>query len=622
MPSSNSADLNTVSERYQQRKSLRNAIALGLVALSLAILILPLYLVSAAVRDDVTRLETDLGSTQASLTSMGTLAPDVQELVDSLSRLEELSTELEGVRSTMVAGHVNWPAIMAAIGDFDPSQLSLTSLTQTDNQVILNGQAMDDSVVMLYARALEESLLFARAAVESINTMSTPFVAPPTTERETPGASATPCAAITTTVDVAVSPPPGDDHETDDFQPTNIIFSQPQLHSFYPIYDVDKVKFLAKAGRYYRIFTFDLAPAVDTFLTVSAGGAIYTNDDSQPTDLSSEIVFQVRTGRDVEAIVKVTNRGQYGPDMWYQIAVEEAIPTPTPTPTKTPIPLPTSTGTSTAVPTSTPTATPDLRDAYEPDADPRPIAVGETQIHNLYPDGDVDRVEFLAKEQRYYRVLTEKLSLGVDTSLSVTVAGMTYTNDDRRPGDLGSEILFQGSGTDAQVLVVVTNRAQYGTDKWYQITVEEILATPTGTFTATPTNTPTPTETHTPTASPTLTSTPTQTPTPTDTATSTPTLTETPTSTATFTSTPTPTETSSLAELLEMRSASLQPVAVRWSADGMAWDGSASGAFLTLARRVDTRLVPSSRSGRRVAGALAPQAVEFVIILDLKVESP
>jgi hypothetical protein len=335
------------------------------------------------------------------------------------------------------------------------------------------------------------------------------------------------------------------------------------LHNFYPTYDVDTVKFVAKAGRYYRVFTSDLAPGVDTFLTVSLGGTTYTNDDGQPGTLSSEIVFQVGTGYDVEVLVKVTNRGKYGPDKWYQITVEEAIPTPTPTPTSTA--TPTTTPTNTATPTNTPTSTPDPRDVYEPDdTDPQPIPAGDTQSHNFYPDNDVDRGKFLAKAGRYYRIFTSELALGVDTSLTVSVDGNTYTNDDRQPGDLSSEVVFQvGTSQDMEALIEVTNRGQYGSDKWYRITVEEIIPTPT----ATPTNTPV-------TPSPTVTTPP----------------------------------SSKLPGVV-----SLMP-SFALVAPSHPWQRMAEWTGILPS--------PSTSRNRSASGILNPEAVEFVIVLELKAESP
>ncbi|MBC7249523.1 MAG: PilN domain-containing protein [Anaerolineae bacterium] len=480
MISPTSTDPNTPAGQDPPRRSLQRAVILWLVAMALVTFFLPLYLISTAIRANNSHLEANLQSVRAELTRVYTSAPDVQELMTNLAQLQEAIARLEEAYPTVAAQHTDWPTIMSAIGRYDPKQIALISLTHADNRITLNGRAVNDAAVIAYARSLEESNLFSRVVVQSIQTIATPF-ATATSTTATPGATATPTATG--------SPPPTtfDIYETDDFQPKDIILGQPQSHNFNPIYDVDKVKFLAKAGRYYRVYTFDLAPGVDTFLTVSVAGTSYSNDDRQPGDLSSEVVFQATEDRDVEAVIKVTNRGQYGADMWYQITVEEVVPTPTPTPTETPTPTSTPTVTPTAIPTDTPTATPDLRDSYEPDdTEPKPIAVGETQTHNFYPDNDVDTMKFLAKAGRYYRVFSSNLTLGVDTTLTVTIEEDTYTNDDRQPGDLSSEVVFQAKADhDAEAVIKVTNRGQFSPDMWYQITVEEVLPTPTPTSTTT-----------------------------------------------------------------------------------------------------------------------------------------
>lgn len=478
MASPSSVDLSSLPGERPPSRSSQRAIILWLVVIGLVTFFLPLYLVSTAIRADNTHLETDLKTVQDSLTRGYAPAPDVQELMDTLAQIQQSTSELEQAYPTVVAGRSDWLAIMAAIDNYDPAQLALSSLTHADNRITLNGQAIDDAAVVAYARSLEETNLFSRVVVQSMQTVATPFATPTSTAE---GPEATPTGIISPPVTGSPTPSLFDGYETDDFQPKDIILGQPQSHNFHPIYDVDKVKFLAKAGRYYRVYTFDLAPGVDTFLTVSVAGTSYTNDDYQPGDLSSEVVFQVGTNRDVEAIIKVTNRGQYGPDMWYQISVEEVVPTPTPTPTNTPIPTPTNTSTPTATPTITSTPTPDRRDSYEPDdGAPRPISVGETQSHNFYPDNDVDWCKFLVKAERYYRVFTSNLALGVDTSLTVNVGDTTYTNDDRQPGDLSSEIVFQApTGRDVEAVIKVTNRGQYNPDMWYRITVEEVIPTPT-----------------------------------------------------------------------------------------------------------------------------------------------
>jgi hypothetical protein len=161
-------------------------------------------------------------------------------------------------------------------------------------------------------------------------------------------------------------------------------------------------------------------------------------------------------------------------------------PTDTPPPTPTPIPP-----TDTSTPPVGATLEPGCRDQYEPDdivGQQKPIALGETQTHNSCPEGDFDLVWFPVKAERWYYVYTSNLAMGVDTMISVGLVPKiarycnpsNCANDDVSPGNLASEILFQADA-DGTALVSIDNRYQHGPDKTYQITVKEIVPTPTPT---------------------------------------------------------------------------------------------------------------------------------------------
>ena len=206
-----------------------------------------------------------------------------------------------------------------------------------------------------------------------------------------------------------------------------------------------------------------------------------------------------------------------------------------------------------ATPTFTLTPTPMLDDAYEPDdVSPKAIAIGETQRHNFYRDGDVDRVSFRVKAGRVYAVITSDLEIGVDTIVLVSVAGQRYENDDATAGSLASEVYFTAVA-EAVAVASISNKGTYGVDATYEVTVIELPPTPIPTATDTPTPSRTPTPTHTTTGTPTTTvthtptetrtPTPTYTPSPSPTYTRTPTETRTPTITSTPTNTPVPTQT-------------------------------------------------------------------------------
>jgi Tfp pilus assembly protein PilN len=461
----------------------RAVIILWLVVIGLAVLFLPLYFLSQNYQQDASRLRAELPRIQATLAALGPVDPQVQGLQSEIEQVQLTASALEQAFASVNPTRVDWPAMLASIGSFDPAQLSLTSLTHMGNHLLLAGKADAESSVEAYARELEKTGLFNRVSIESVRPLvsASPVPTQPGTPEITPTGTPGPGTP---------SPQPLDEFEMDDFEYRPLILGQSERHNFFPAYDIDKGKFLAKAGRYYRVVTFDLAPGVDTFLTVAVGETTYVNDDRQVGSLASEVVFQVPPGADYEALVTVTNRGQYGPDMWYQLVAEEVVPTPGPAPSDTPpaSPSPTPTGTQVLVPTAsvtdtpppTPSPTPTVVpvDAYEPDDDFPPIALAEVQTHTFSPSGDVDRLYFTATAGLRYLVLTANLAEGVDTYLVAGQGEKRWQNDNYdhvHAENLASAVCTEPD--DGRVDVAINNLAlQYGPDRRYDITVIEAPA--------------------------------------------------------------------------------------------------------------------------------------------------
>lgn len=144
---------------------LRQGIAIGLMAFSLLLLLLSLFLIAASVRKDVARSEANLGVAQARLLRLSTPAPAVQALMTTLSTTLSLADQLEAVRPPV---GIDWPAVVTTLASYDPNAITLTSLTQLDNRITLTGQAVNDVVVVDYAHALEGSPLFANVVLQSL----------------------------------------------------------------------------------------------------------------------------------------------------------------------------------------------------------------------------------------------------------------------------------------------------------------------------------------------------------------------------------------------------------------------------------------------------------------------
>lgn len=256
----------------------------------------------------------------------------------------------------------------------------------------------------------------------------------------------------------------GDPWETDDQTPKLIAVGEAQTRTFFPDGDVDRVYWPVKAGYAYELATSDLAIGVDTALTVQANGLTYHNDDVAPGDASSRVRFDATV--DGIASATVTNKGLYGYDRTYTLQ------------------LLTLGG-----------------DTYEPDDyTPSTISPGEQQRRSFFPAGDIDRVEFNVKAGRIYEMRTYSLTVGVDTVLSVLVAGTHYANDDAAPGDPSSRVTF-AAPADGRALATITNRDQFGPNREYGLWLYELAGTPTPDLTRTPA-TPGPSPTPGPTATP------------------------------------------------------------------------------------------------------------------------
>jgi hypothetical protein len=423
------------------------------------------------------------------MVSEPTELPEVVSLQAEAADIQTQVNELDAVYTNLSADHVDWPTVASAIRNYDVNRMAINTLQQSENRLTLSGSAVDDSAVINYARLLEDSGYFSRVVVQSI-TLTTPSPTP--TLSATATAIVTPTVAPTATSegsgdgsgdgssqpDITPTSDGRDAYEVDNTVAPPIFLGEIQSRNFYPNFDVDTAVFLAKAGRYYKVETASLAPGVDTFLTVTIGETVLTNDDAKPGTLSSEIAFQMAADRDAEVMIQITNRGQYGIAMSYQLFVQEIVPTVEPTVVPTSTPVPTATPTS-AVPTPTPTATADLRDQYEPDNsvdNAKLIAVGQIQTHNLFPQSDVDKVNFLVKQGHHYQVATSSLALGVDTSMQLQYGVETWENDDyAKPGsgNFASAICFPATA-DGQAIVTVSQSGAYAPDKTYNLSLSEV----------------------------------------------------------------------------------------------------------------------------------------------------
>jgi hypothetical protein len=287
----------------------------------------------------------------------------------------------------------------------------------------------------------------------------TPTITPTPTNTATPTSTPTPTITPTPT-------PCWDPYEPDDtWQQAKWIEvnGTTQSHRFHAPGDQDYAKFVAEAGYVYTIRTLDLSDDNDTILTLygTNGTAELAKNDDDPDNIpASKIVWTAPISPTTGTyFVKAAHLNPLvgGCNTTYELEVRGR-----------------------------------MGDIYEPDntyEDAKPIIIGETQTHSLYPEGDVDMVKFGVKEGLLYALGTRKLITGTDTMISVAINGEVCEttdyywceNDDiytglpdpewiLDPDFFASEVRFVPDADGSAVATISSGlNGYYGPDKTYDL---------------------------------------------------------------------------------------------------------------------------------------------------------
>jgi hypothetical protein len=175
-------------------------LVIWLVICGLAVLFLPIYVISTTVKSTNDKLSTELDSIQATLSATPPVDPMQQTLSAQYLDLQRQSKAVGSIRSTLMASHINWPTIMAAIGAYDTDQMAVNTVDQMATGIRISGRAKQEIVAMSYADMLRDTGLFDTVAVESINLQSVMItVTPSSTALPTAVATADPKQKVTAT---------------------------------------------------------------------------------------------------------------------------------------------------------------------------------------------------------------------------------------------------------------------------------------------------------------------------------------------------------------------------------------------------------------------------------------
>ncbi|MCB9457571.1 MAG: PilN domain-containing protein [Anaerolineaceae bacterium] len=143
-------------------------LVIWLIALSLGALFLPLYLVSSSIQEETGQLTVTLAALEGTLAVTPQPAAQEQALQDTLLQLRGQINEMQPVITGLQTSKIDWLHTFAVVGTYDTTRMTLTAVSQTENRLVLTGQATSETDVMTYFQMLDESLIFDRVIVQSI----------------------------------------------------------------------------------------------------------------------------------------------------------------------------------------------------------------------------------------------------------------------------------------------------------------------------------------------------------------------------------------------------------------------------------------------------------------------
>lgn len=149
-----------------------------LTVVSLCALFATLFLISTTIKDLNTTAESDLAALQAQFAATPSPNPTEDALISTLVDMRAQVSALQPVQTELSANHRDWPTMMQYLAAYDPAQMTLIAIQQTDDQLMLEGEALNEGLVTAYASQLERSGFFARVTVQSLSVRLLPTATP------------------------------------------------------------------------------------------------------------------------------------------------------------------------------------------------------------------------------------------------------------------------------------------------------------------------------------------------------------------------------------------------------------------------------------------------------------
>lgn len=168
------------------RRPVSASIILWLGIIGMLTCFLPQVLLSSAIRQAISQINSDLETLQQALNNPMNISTEEQDLQNELSLLRREVNQLGDFVEMLQTSAVDWAGMMRSLGAYDTLQMDILSITQNGRQLSISGQAEHETIVMAYAAHLRQTPWFRQVTIQSLILKPTPSPTPEGAATSTP----------------------------------------------------------------------------------------------------------------------------------------------------------------------------------------------------------------------------------------------------------------------------------------------------------------------------------------------------------------------------------------------------------------------------------------------------
>ncbi|MCA9915913.1 MAG: hypothetical protein KC496_21310, partial [Anaerolineae bacterium] len=139
------------------KKGSNGRLVVWLVAMSMAMLFLPLFLMASTLQEDVLAMETEYAQLSEALSLTPT--PDVaaEDIRVTLLQLQSDAVLLTSTYDELANAGLDWFAVMDSLLQYDQEAILLTRIMQEENGLLVEGTATNENAILRYVNTLREA---------------------------------------------------------------------------------------------------------------------------------------------------------------------------------------------------------------------------------------------------------------------------------------------------------------------------------------------------------------------------------------------------------------------------------------------------------------------------------